>query len=122
MVYHPEEFTAKQLEDIKNELRKLNTNVEKLASFQSSSGCKYSHKGSFCVKCKDNLVWRSKVDDAAMYRMIFIIDEEEVCSLDFDRNTRYYLFGRLPKDISYSVKIIAENRDGKEIVSALIEL
>ena len=78
--------------------------------------------GTFVLQHKDNLVWWSKVEDAARYRVIFYINGDEVNTIDLDRETRYYTFSELPNGVTYMVKVIAENREGNEIVSAIIEI
>ena len=107
---------------VKEELQKLNAKVDKLIHSESSSDVKEERNGTFVLSAKSNLVWWSKVDTAARYRLILVINLDEVCTLDLDRETRYHIFEQLPKGIYYTVKVIAEDRDGKEIVSASIGL
>ena len=78
--------------------------------------------GSFVLQRKDYLVWWNKVDDAARYRVVLYINEDEVETIDLDRETRYYAFSKLPNGIACIVKVIAENREGNEVVSASIKL
>ena len=110
------------LEAVKEELQKLNAKVDKLINSESSSDVKEERNGTFVLRAKSNLVWWSKVDTAARYRLILVINLDEVCTLDLDRETRYHVFEQLPKGIYYTVKVIAEDRVGKEIVSASIGL
>ena len=107
---------------VKEELQKLNAKVDKLIPSESSSDVKEERNGTFVLRAKSNLVWWSKVDTAARYRLILVINLDEVCTLDLDRETRYHVFEQLPKGIYYTVRVIAEDRDGKEIVSASIGL
>ena len=107
---------------VKEELQKLNAKVDKLVPPQPSVDVKEERKGTFVLKCKENLVWWNKVDAAARYRLILVINLDEVCTLDLDRETRYHVFEQLPRGIYYTVKVVAEDRDVKEIVSASIGL
>ena len=107
---------------VKEELQKLNAKVDKLIHSESSSDVKEERNGTFVLRSKSNLVGWSKVETAARYRLTLVINLDEVCTLDLDRETRYHVFEKLPKGIYYTVKVIAEDRDGKEIVSASIGL
>ena len=107
---------------VKEELQKLNAKVDRILASQPSRDLKEEINGTFALRCKGNLVWWSKVNDAARYRLSLSINIDEVCTLDLDRDTRYHVFETLPSGINYYVKVVAENRDGKEIVSASIRL
>ena len=108
------------LDAVKEELRKLNAKVDKLILFHSTTDLKEEINGLFVLRCKGNLVWWTKVNSAARYHLHLSINSNEVSILDLDRDTRYHVFEMLPKGIDYYVKVVAEDRDGKEIVSASI--
>lgn len=107
---------------VKTELEKLNSKVDKLLKIQEPGQVKTEYSNGFELKTQDRVVWWSKVDSAARYRLILKINVDEVGSLDLDRETRFYVFDKMPKGIYFSVKVIAEDREGNEIVSASTEL
>ena len=118
----PSSAIARKINAIKEELEHLNLKIEKLIENNGEENLITNHTGGFILNYKGQVVWWSKVKEAARYCLILLIDSEEVCSIDFDRETRYYVFEKLPKNISCSIKVLAEDRDGREIVSATIEL
>lgn len=107
---------------VRTELEELNSKVDKLLKSQEPGQVKTEYSNGFELKTQDRVVWWSKVDSAARYRLILKINVDEVGSLDLDRETRFYVFDKMPKGIYFSVKVIAEDREGNEIVSASIEL
>ena len=121
-VVHPEAGIYSGLGAVKTELEKLNSKVDKLLKSQEPGQVKTEYSNGFELKTQDRVVWWSKVDSAARYRLILKINVDEVGSLDLDRETRFYVFDKMPKGIYFSVKVIAEDREGNEIVSASIEL
>lgn len=121
-VVHPEVGIYNGLGAVKTELEKLNSKVYKLLKSQEPGQVKTEYSNGFELKTQDRVVWWSKVDSAARYRLILKINLDEVGSLDLDRETRFYVFDKMPNGIYFSVKVIAEDREGNEIVSASIEL
>ena len=111
-----------RLDAVKKELEKLNSKVDQLIKSQEPGQIKTEYVNGFELKAQDRVVWWTKVDNAARYRLILKINIDEVGSLDLDRETRFYVFDKIPKGIYFSVKVIAEDREGNEIVSASIEL
>ena len=111
-----------RLDAVKKELEKLNSKVDQLIKSQEPGQIKTEYVNGFELKAQDRVVWWTKVDNAARYRLILKINIDEVGSLDLDRETRFYVFDKIPKGIYFSVKVIAEDREGKEIVSASIGL
>ena len=111
-----------RLDAVKKELEKLNSKVDQLIKSQEPGQIKTEYVNGFELKAQDRVVWWTKVDNAARYRLILKINIDEVGSLDLDRETRFYVFDKMPKGIYFSVKVIAEDREGKEIVSASIGL
>ena len=107
---------------VRTELEELNSKVDKLLKSQEPGQVKTEYSNGLELKTQDRVVWWSKVDSAARYRLILKINVDEVGSLDLDRETRFYVFDKMPKGIYFSVKVIAEDREGNEIVSASIEL
>lgn len=107
---------------VKEELQKLNSKVDKLIASKSDDVLKTESAGGLTLNTQNHVIWWTKVKDAARYRLILSFNSEEVCSIDCDRETRYYAFDKLPKDAYCSVKVIAEDREGKEIVFASIKL
>ena len=107
---------------IKEELQKLNAKVDKLIASEKSEGLRTEYANGFTLNTQNNVIWWSKVNDAARYHLVLSINSDEVCAIDCDRETRYYVFDKLPKDVYCSVKVIAENREGKEIASVSIKL
>ena len=69
-----------------------------------------------------HLVWWNEIKNAARYRLLLFIDNLEIDSIEIERKQRYYVFDKLPNNVKYIVKLIAENREGKDIVSCLIDL
>lgn len=104
------------------ELRKLTEKVDELAPLNSLSEIKVQKQGEFYLKNKANVVWWNKVDLAARYRLFLTIDSDEVCIIEFDRDTRFHVFEHLPKGLEYHVKIVAEDRNGKEISAVSLDL
>lgn len=121
-VFHPEAGIYNGLDAVKTELEKLNSKVDQLIKCQESGQIKTEYANGFELKAQDRVVWWTKVDNAARYRLILKINIDEVGSLDLDRETRFYVFDKIPKGIYFLVKVIAEDREGKEIVSASIVL
>ncbi len=121
-VIDPNEGIHDGLGEIKEELQKLNAKVDKLIANEKSEGLRTEYANGFTLNTQNNVIWWSKVNDAARYHLMLSINSDEVCAIDCDRETRYYVFDKLPKDVYCSVKVIAENREGKEIVSASIKL
>lgn len=121
VVSHSEAYN-KRLDAIIKELDKLNSKVEGLIKAQKPGQLRTEYSDNFVLKSQSRVVWWSKVNDAARYRVVLKINVDDVASIDLDRETRYYVFDKLPKDIYCLVKVIAEDREGKEIVSATIEL
>ena len=110
------------LSAVKEELQKLNSKVDKLIENQSSGPLRTEHADGFTLSTQSHVVWWTKVKEAARYRLVLNINSDEVCSIDCERETRYYVFDKLPKDVYCLAKVIAEDREGKEIVSASIKL
>ena len=110
------------LSAVKEELQKLNSKVDKLIENQSSGLLRTERVEGFTLSTQSHVVWWTKVKEAARYRLVLNINSDEVCSIDCDRETRYYVFDKLPKDVYCLAKVIAEDREGKEIVSASIKL
>ena len=121
-VFHPEEGINSKLVDIKAELGKLNSKVDTLIKNQEVSNVKTEYALGFVLKSQEGVIWWTKVENAARYHLIIKINLDEVGSIDLDRETRFYVFGKMPKGVYAFVKVIAEDREGKEIVSATIEL
>lgn len=107
---------------VKTELEKLNSKVDKLLKSEEPGQVRTEYSNGFELKTKDRVVWWTKVDNAARYRLILNFNIDEVGSLDLDRETRFYVFDKMPKGIYILVKVIAEDREGNEIVSASIGL
>lgn len=110
------------LSAVKEELQKLNSKVDKLIENQSGGMLRTEYAEGLTLNAQNHVVWWTKVKEAARYRLVLSINSDEVCSIDCDRETRYYVFEKLPKDVYCSAKVIAEDREGKEIVSASIKL
>ena len=121
-VCDPNEGIYYRLGKIKEELQELNAKVDKLITSQKDDSLKTEFANGFTLYAQSNVIWWSKVNDAARYRLVLSINSDEVCAIDCDRETRYYVFDKLPKDVYCSVKIIAEDREGNEIVSAIIKI
>ena len=111
-----------RLDEIKEELQNLNAKVDKLIATQKVGDLISEHVDGFTINTQCNVVWWSIVKDAARYHLVLSINLDEVCSIDCDRETRYYVFNKLPTNVYCSVKVIAEDRGGNEIVSASIKL
>lgn len=107
---------------VKEELQKLNAKVDKLIASQDNDDLRTEYANGFKLNAQNNVVWWSIVKDAARYRLVLSINSDEVCSIDRDRETRYYVFNKLPTNVYCSVKVIVEDRGGNEIVSASIKL
>ena len=107
---------------VRTELEELNSKVDKLLKSQEPGQVKTEYSNGFELKTQDRVGWWTKVDNAARYRLILNFNIDEVGSLDLDRETRFYVFDKMPKGIYILVKVIAEDREGKEIVSASIGL
>lgn len=121
-VFDTNDRISYRLGEVKEELQKLNAKVDKLIESKKSDDLRTEYANGFTLNTQNNVVWWSKVNDAARYHLVLNINSDEVCAIDCDRETRYYVFDKLPKDVCCSVKVIAENREGKEIVSASIKL
>lgn len=123
VVAYPKGFGGGIDHELREEVKKLSSKIDRLIEkLDSNNSLKSVEKGTFVLKCKSNLVWWTKVNDAARYCLSLFIDGDEVGTTDLERETRYYAFEKLPKGINYVVKVVAEDRDGKELVSASIEL
>lgn len=123
VVAYPKGFGGGIDHELREEVKKLSSKIDRLIEkLDSNNSLKSVEKGTFVLKCKSNLVWWTKVNDAARYCLSLFIDGDEVGTTDLERETRYYAFEKLPKGINYLVKVVAEDRDGKELVSASIEL
>jgi len=121
-VFDSDDRICYKLDKVKEELQKLNAKIDKLIENEKSEGLKTEYANGFTLNAQNNVIWWSKVNDAARYRLVLCINLDEVCAIDCDRETRYYVFDKLPKDVYCLVKVIAENREGKEITSASIKL
>lgn len=110
------------LETVIQELRELTEKVDGLVPLNSLSEIKVQKQGEFSLKNKANVVWWTKVDLAARYRLFLTIDSDEVCIIEFDRETRFHVFEHLPKGLEYHVKVVAEDRNGKEISAVSLDL
>ena len=104
------------------ELQKLNAKVDLIIASREPGKIHQNTNGTFLIKSKDNMVWWSKIDKAARYLLTLSIDDDEVAIFDSGRDVRYHVFEELPKGIRYAVKVVAEDRDGNEIISASIIL
>ena len=110
------------LSAVKEELQKLNSKVDRILENQNCGVLRTEHTEGLTLNTQNHVIWWTKVKEAARYRLVLNINSDEVCSIDCERETRYYVFDKLPKDVYCSVKVIAEDREGKEIVSASIKL
>ena len=119
---YPEERVYDGLDAVKKELEKLNSKVDGLIKAQELGQLRTEYSDNFILKSQSRVVWWSKVNDAARYRIVLKINIDNVASIDLDRETRYYVFDKLPKGLYCSAKVIAEDREGKEIGSATIKL
>ena len=123
VVAYPQGFGGGIDHELREEVKKLSSKIDRLIEkLDSNNSLKSVEKGTFVLKCKSNLVWWTKVNDAARYCLSLFIDGDEVGTTDLERETRYYAFEKLPKGINFVVKVVAEDRDGKELVSSSIEL
>lgn len=123
VVAHPKGYGGGPDHELREKVDRLSNKIDKLVTkFDENNEYKKVEKGAFALHCKANLVWWSNVDDAARYRVLFSINGDKVDAVDLGRETRYYAFAKLPKGITYTVTVIAENREGNEIVFATIEL
>ena len=123
VVAYPKGFGGGVDHELREEVKRLSNKVDRILSkLDDDSSIRSVENGTFVLKCKSNLVWWTKVNGAARYCLTLSIDGEEVGTIDLERETRYHAFDKLPKGISYLVKVLAEDRDGKELVSASIEL
>lgn len=123
VVVHPKGFGGGSDHELREKVDRLSNKIDNLvAKLDENNEYKKVENGEFALYCKANLVWWSNVDDAARYRVLFSINGDKVDAIDLGRETRYYAFAKLPKGITYTVTVIAENREGNEIVSATIEL
>jgi hypothetical protein len=107
---------------VKEELQKLNSKIDKLMTSKNDDVLRTEYAEGLTLNTQNHVIWWSKVKDAARYRLVLSFNTDEVCSIDCDRETRYYVFDKLPKDVYCLAKVIAEDREGKEIVSASIKL
>ena len=121
-VIDPNDGIYHGLDAVKEELQKLNAKVDRLIESHKSDDLRTEYANGFTLNAQSNVVWWSIVKDAARYRLVLSINSDEVCSIDCDRETRYYVFNKLPTNVYCSVKVIAEDRGGNEIVSASIKL
>lgn len=119
--FHPNLY-GQQLTMVIQELRELTEKVDGLVPLNSFSEIKVQKQGEFYLKNKANVVWWTKVDLAARYRLFLTIDSDEVCIIEFDRETRFHVFEHLPKGLEYHVKVVAEDRNGKEISTVSLDL
>ena len=75
---------------------------------------------------KARLVWWTKVEEAARYRIKLHVLADgrdcEVGTFDVERDKRYISFPDIPSDVPCSVLLQAEDRDGKVIADGYIEL
>ena len=73
---------------------------------------------------KGKMVWWTKVDLAARYRIKLAIKTEdrlyEIAILENDREKLYATFSDIPAEVTCQVKLEAESRDGTIIASAEI--
>lgn len=123
VVAYPKRFGGGVDHELRDKVEKLSSKVDRLiVQLDEDNSIKNVENGTFVLRCKSNLVWWTKVDGAARYCLSLSINGDEVGVIDLERETRYYAFEKMPKGIKYIVKVIAEDRDGKEIVSASIEL
>ena len=121
-VYNVDANIIHRLSEVKEDLQKLNAKVDKLIASEKSEGLRTEYANGFTLNTQNNAVWWSKINDAARYQLVLSINSDKVCAIDCDRETRYYVFDKLPKDVYCSVRVIAEDREGKVITSASIEL
>ena len=123
VVAYPKGFGGGPDHELREKVDKLSNKLDTLlAKLNENNEYKKIEKGTFVLQCKANLVWWTNVNGAARYRVVFYINGDKVDSQDLGRETRYYVFAKLPKGITYTVTVIAENREGTEIISATIEL
>ena len=123
VVAYPKVYGGGVDRELRDKVEKLSNKVDGLiAKLNEDNSIKIVENGTFVLRSKSNLVWWTKVDGAARYCLLLSINGDEVGVIDFEREIRYHAFGRMPKGINYIVKVIAEDRNGKEIISASIEL
>ena len=123
VVAYPKGFGGGVDHELREEVKKLSNKVDRILSkLDEDSSTRSVENGTFVLKRKSSLVWWTKVDGAARYCLTLSIDGDEVGVIDLEREIRYHTLEKMPKGINAIVKVIAEDRDGKEIVSASIEL
>lgn len=123
VVAYPKGFGGGVDHELREQVKQLSNKVDRLIDkLNNDNSLKSVENGSLVLKCKSNLIWWTKVSGAARYCLTLSINGEEVGIIDLEREIRYYAFDKLPKGINYIVKVVAEDRDGKELVSASIEL
>ena len=110
-------------QELEDKIRDISAKVDRLINkLEDDNRVQTIYKGDFALMRKSNLVWWTKVDGAARYCLNLFINNEEVGSIDLDREKRYYVFDKMPSGINYLVNVVAEDRNGDAIVSASIEL
>ena len=119
VIAYPKGYGGGVDHELREEVKKLSNKVDRIiAKLDEDNLVRKVENGSFVIKCKSNLVWWTKVDGAARYCLTLSIDGEEVGVIDLEREIRYHVFEKMPNGINYIVKVVSEDRGGKEIVSA----
>lgn len=111
-IFNHEEYVRENLREILTELKKLTKNEACMADnvvSTTSNNLTFNRKGC--------LFWWNKISDAASYRLRLSIEDDEIDVIEFDRNKSWYLFNGYVAGLTYTVKLIAENRNGQSIAN-----
>ena len=115
-----------RLDKVYEELQKLNKRIDNLF-LPSTPEVKETTNGVFTLKSLDNMIWWTKDEKAARYRIKLFAsangdDWDEIDVIEVDRERAYWAFSDLPKSIRFKAEVIVENRNGEPIGSALINI
>lgn len=126
---YPKTYGSGVDEELREEVRKLSEKVDcAIAKLDGDervskySGVEYGENPFFDIFYFSGLIWWNEIENAARYRLVLSINDEEVGTIYLDKETRYYSVARFPRCVSYKLMVTVEDRDGEELAWSVLNL
>lgn len=99
-------------------LTKILEKLEEITNGASNNEIVSSHGDNAVLHRKGKMFWWDKSEEVAIYKVTLYILDDEVATIELDRNLAYYTFKDLDGYGIYRFKLEKENRDGNIIGKA----
>ena len=122
-VYDPMSGVNHGMSELVSEVKAISRKLDRLVD--DGGDIQQANNGDFYVFTKSKMVWWTKVETAARYRLKLLVSKDgadwsEIDVLEIERECAYHVFNNLPKGIKFRVLVEAEDRNGECIKFASI--